>query len=395
MGNIIILDDKNINQIDQLNIKKDSWIILELSSVFFQEVEIEVSQEDLEEHIQRNFKEYISLVEGDYIMDYISSKISDEKQKVIIGAIDKSILEKVEPSLKVKINGFIPSISKDLIYSSHQDVWVLKINEETTRISIFKSSKLLLSSLIPFGNKNMDIELFKEEIEGYENYYTSLNFGKSVQTIVIEGKEESIFEYFSSKGMTILEDAISWEDVIKKGEFINFKTAKMIKFEKEMLKERAQMKKIMILALIIFLPLIYFSIDNLMKTKTLNQVDQIYTEVEDLKLQNEKVEKKLEYLKSKSNQTDSKKVKISYLFEKIDSLKSQTNIVTERYFENEDKNFKIEISGRVSKLEDLNEFLKKLKEIDLFSKIDIVTLESQSEYFYYKLSLSGGDGSEV
>lgn len=395
MGNIIILDDKNINQIDQLNIKKDSWIILELSSVFFQEVEIEVSQEDLEEHIQRNFKEYISLVEGDYIMDYISSKISDEKQKVIIGAIDKSILEKVEPSLKVKINGFIPSISKDLSYSSHQDIWVLKINEETTRISIFKSSKLLLSSLIPFGNKNMDIELFKEEIEGYENYYTSLNFGKSVETIVIEGKEESIFEYFSSKGMTILEDAISWEDVIKKGEFINFKTAKMIKFEKEMIQERAQMKKIMILALIIFLPLIYFSFDNLMKTKTLNQVDQIYTEVEDLKLQNEKVEKKLEYLKSKSNQTDSKKVKISYLFEKIDSLKSQTNIVTERYFENEDKNFKIEISGRVSKLEDLNEFLKKLKEIDLFSKIDIVTLESQSEYFYYKLSLSGGDGSEV
>lgn len=395
MGNIIILDDKNINQIDQLNIKKDSWIILELSSVFFQEVEIEVSEEDLEEHIQRNFKEYISLVEGDYIMNYISSKISDEKQKVIIGAIDKSVLEKVESNLKVKINGFIPSISKDLIYSSHQDVWVLKINEETTRISIFKSSKLLLSSLIPFGNKNMDIELFKEEIEGYENYYTSLNFGKSVETIVIEGKEESIFEYFSSKGMTILEEAISWEDVIKKGQFINFKTAKMIKFEKEMLKERAQMKKIMILAVIIFLPLMFFSIDNLMKTNTLNQVDQIYTKVEDLKLQNEKVEKKLEYLKSKSNRIDSKKVKISYLFEKIDSLKSQTNIVTERYFENEDKNFKIEIAGRVSKLEDLNEFLKKLKEIDLFSKIDIVTLESQSEYFYYKLSLSGGDGSEV
>lgn len=395
MGNIIILDDKNINQIDQLNIKKDSWIILELSSVFFQEVEIEVSEEDLEEHIQRNFKEYISLVEGDYIMNYISSKISDEKQKVIIGAIDKSVLEKVESNLKVKINGFIPSISKDLIYSSHQDVWVLKINEETTRISIFKSSKLLLSSLIPFGNKNMDIELFKEEIDGYENYYTSLNFGKSVETIIIEGKEESIFEYFSSKGMTILEDAISWEDVIKKGEFINFKTEKMIKFEKEMLKERAQMKKIMILAVIIFLPLMFFSIDNSMKTNTLNQVDQIYTEVEDLKLQNEKVEKKLEYLKSKSNRIDSKKVKISYLFEKIDSLKSQTNIVTERYFENEDKNFKIEIAGRVSKLEDLNEFLKKLKEIDLFSKIDIVTLESQSEYFYYKLSLSGGDGSEV
>lgn len=395
MGNIIILDDKNINQIDQLNIKKDSWIILELSSVFFQEVEIEVSEEDLEEHIQRNFKEYISLVEGDYIMNYISSKISDEKQKVIIGAIDKSVLEKVESNLKVKINGFIPSISKDLIYSSHQDVWVLKINEETTRISIFKSSKLLLSSLIPFGNKNMDIELFKEEIEGYENYYTSLNFGKSVQNVLVEGQEESIFEYFSSKGMTILEEAISWEDVIKKGEFINFKTAKMIKFEKEMLKERAQMKKIMILAVIIFLPLMFFSIDNLMKTNTLNQVDQIYTEVEDLKLQNEKVEKKLEYLKSKSNRIDSKKVKISYLFEKIDSLKSQTNIVTERYFENEDKNFKIEIAGRVSKLEDLNEFLKKLKEIDLFSKIDIVTLESQSEYFYYKLSLSGGDGSEV
>lgn len=395
MGNIIILDDKNINQIDQLNIKKDSWIILELSSVFFQEVEIEVSEEDLEEHIQRNFKEYISLVEGDYIMNYISSKISDEKQKVIIGAIDKSVLEKVESNLKVKINGFIPSISKDLIYSSHQDVWVLKINEETTRISIFKSSKLLLSSLIPFGSKNMDIELFKEEIEGYENYYTSLNFGKSVQNILVEGHEESIFEYFSSKGMTILEEAISWEDVIKKGEFINFKTAKMIKFEKEMLKERAQMKKIMILALIIFLPLIFFSIDNLMKTNTLNQVDQIYTKVEDLKLQNEKVEKKLEYLKSKSNRIDSKKVKISYLFEKIDSLKSQTNIVTERYFENEDKNFKIEIAGRVSKLEDLNEFLKKLKEIDLFSKIDIVTLESQSEYFYYKLSLSGGDGSDV
>ena len=395
MGNIIILDDKNINQIDQLNIKKDSWIILELSSVFFQEVEIEVSEEDLEEHIQRNFKEYISLVEGDYIMNYISSKISDEKQKVIIGAIDKSVLEKVESNLKVKINGFIPSISKDLIYSSHQDVWVLKINEETTRISIFKSSKLLLSSLIPFGSKNMDIELFKEEIEGYENYYTSLNFGKSVQNILVEGHEESIFEYFSSKGMTILEEAISWEDVIKKGEFINFKTAKMIKFEKEMLKERAQMKKIMILALIIFLPLIFFSIDNLMKTNTLNQVDQIYTKVEDLKLQNEKVEKKLEYLKSKSNRIDSKKVKISYLFEKIDSLKSQTNILTERYFENEDKNFKIEIAGRVSKLEDLNEFLKKLKEIDLFSKIDIVTLESQSEYFYYKLSLSGGDGSDV
>lgn len=395
MGNIIILDDKNINQIDQLNIKKDSWIILELSSVFFQEVEIEVSEEDLEEHIQRNFKEYISLVEGDYIMNYISSKISDEKQKVIIGAIDKSVLEKVESNLKVKINGFIPSISKDLIYSSHQDVWVLKINEETTRISIFKSSKLLLSSLIPFGSKNMDIELFKEEIEGYENYYTSLNFGKSVQNILVEGHEESIFEYFSSKGMTILEDTISWEDVIKKGEFINFKTAKMIKFEKEMLKERAQMKKIMILALIIFLPLIFFSIDNLMKTNTLNQVDQIYTKVEDLKLQNEKVEKKLEYLKSKSNRIDSKKVKISYLFEKIDSLKSQTNILTERYFENEDKNFKIEIAGRISKLEDLNEFLKKLKEIDLFSKIDIVTLESQSEYFYYKLSLSGGDGSDV
>lgn len=395
MGNIIILDDKNINQIDQLNIKKDSWIILELSSIFFQEVEIEVSEEDLEEHIQRNFKEYISLVEGDYIMNYISSKISDEKQKVIIGAIDKSVLEKVESNLKVKINGFIPSISKDLIYSSHQDVWVLKINEETTRISIFKSSKLLLSSLIPFGSKNMDIELFKEEIEGYENYYTSLNFGKSVQNILVEGHEESIFEYFSSKGMTILEEAISWEDVIKKGEFINFKTAKMIKFEKEMLKERAQMKKIMILALIIFLPLIFFSIDNLMKTNTLNQVDQIYTKVEDLKLQNEKVEKKLEYLKSKSNRIDSKKVKISYLFEKIDSLKSQTNILTERYFENEDKNFKIEIAGRISKLEDLNEFLKKLKEIDLFSKIDIVTLESQSEYFYYKLSLSGGDGSDV
>lgn len=395
MGNIIILDDKNINQIDQLNIKKDSWIILELSSVFFQEVEIEVSEEDLEEHIQRNFKEYISLVEGDYIMNYISSEISDEKQKVIIGAIDKSVLEKVESNLKVKINGFIPSISKDLIYSSHQDVWVLKINEETTRISIFKSSKLLLSSLIPFGSKNMDIELFKEEIEGYENYYTSLNFGKSVQNILVEGHEESIFEYFSSKGMTILEEAISWEDVIKKGEFINFKTAKMIKFEKEMLKERAQMKKIMILALIIFLPLIFFSIDNLMKTNTLNQVDQIYTKVEDLKLQNEKVEKKLEYLKSKSNRIDSKKVKISYLFEKIDSLKSQTNILTERYFENEDKNFKIEIAGRISKLEDLNEFLKKLKEIDLFSKIDIVTLESQSEYFYYKLSLSGGDGSDV
>lgn len=395
MGNIIILDDKNINQIDQLNIKKDSWIILELSSVFFQEVEIEVSEEDLEEHIQRNFKEYISLVEGDYIMNYISSKISDEKQKVIIGAIDKSVLEKVESNLKVKINGFIPSISKDLIYSSHQDVWVLKINEETTRISIFKSSKLLLSSLIPFGSKNMDIELFKEEIEGYENYYTSLNFGKSVQNIVIEGKEESIFEYFSSKGMTILEDTISWEDIIKKGEFINFKTAKMIKFEKEILKERAQMKKIMILAVIIFLPLIFFSIDNLMKTNTLNQVDQIYTEVEDLKLQNEKVEKKLEYLKGKSNRIDSKKVKISYLFEKIDNLKSQTNIVTQRYFENEDKNFKIEIAGRISKLEDLNEFLKKLKEIDLFSKIDIVILESQNEYFYYKLSLSGGDGSEV
>ena len=195
--------------------------------------------------------------------------------------------------------------------------------------------------------------------------------------------------------MTILEDTISWEDVIKKGEFINFKTAKMIKFEEEILKERVQMKKIMILAVIIFLPLMFFSIDNLMKTKTLNRVDQIYIEVEDLKLQNEKVEKKLEYLKSKSNQTDSKKVKISYLFEKIDSLKSQTNIVTERYFENEDKNFKIEIAGRISKLEDLNEFLKKLKEIDLFSKIDIVTLDSQSEYFYYKLSLSGGDGSGI
>ncbi len=75
----------------------------------------------------------------------------------------------------------------------YNDIMVTNISDNSTIINIYKKDTLFISDNIPIKitAKDMDMQLLNvvEESKGLMNYYSSRNFGKVTDTILILGKD--------------------------------------------------------------------------------------------------------------------------------------------------------------------------------------------------------------
>lgn len=177
-----------------------------------------MDKKDLDGFMKLEMDEMMALESDEYVFSYeVSSETSDSSTgeesslNLIIGAIKKEeinaiveimhefdlILDRIDTLSTAYLR-----ILKNLDYS---DIMVTNISDNSTIINIYKKDTLFISDNIPIRitAKDMEMQLLNvvEESKGLMNYYSSRNFGKVTDTILILGKRYSnklIYEAFSS-----------------------------------------------------------------------------------------------------------------------------------------------------------------------------------------------------
>ncbi|EGT4050201.1 PilN domain-containing protein [Clostridioides difficile] len=177
-----------------------------------------MDKKDLDGFMKLEMDEMMALESDEYVFSYeVSSETPDNSDgdesslNLIIGAIQK---EEVNAIVEImhefdlvldRIDTLSTAYLRMLKNLDYNDIMVTNISDNSTIINIYKKDTLFISDNIPIKitAKDMDMKLLNvvEESKGLMNYYSSRNFGKVTDTILILGKRYSnklIYETFSS-----------------------------------------------------------------------------------------------------------------------------------------------------------------------------------------------------
>ncbi|MCC0645870.1 PilN domain-containing protein [Clostridioides sp. ZZV14-6150] len=177
-----------------------------------------MDKKDLDGFMKLEMDEMMALESDEYVFSYeVSSEISDRSEgeeaslNLIIGAIKKEEINAIVDIIHEfdlvldRIDTLSTAYLRILKNLDYNDIMVTNISDNSTIINIYKKDTLFISDNIPIRitAKDMEIQLLNvvEESKGLMNYYSSRNFGKVTDTILILGKRYSnklIYEAFSS-----------------------------------------------------------------------------------------------------------------------------------------------------------------------------------------------------
>ncbi|MGO1042399.1 PilN domain-containing protein [Clostridioides difficile] len=177
-----------------------------------------MDKKDLDGFMKLEMDEMMALESDEYVFSYeVSSEISDRSEgeedslNLIIGAIKKEEINAIvgiihEFDLVLdRIDTLSTAYLRILKSLDYNDIMVTNISDNSTIINIYKKDTLFISDNIPIRitAKDMEMQLLNvvEESKGLMNYYSSRNFGKVTDAILILGKRYSnklIYEAFSS-----------------------------------------------------------------------------------------------------------------------------------------------------------------------------------------------------
>lgn len=199
-----------------------------------------VSKKDLEGIMNLEIDDIMSLDKNNYIFSYEVAKESiedgNENLDLIIGAVKKDEIKSIVDILhKFKFNidriGTITAAYLRFLKTiDYEDILVANVGDSSTIINIYKNDSLFIYDNIPIkmSIEDMDNKIFSvvEEAKGLMNYYSSRNFGKTTETILVLGKRhhnKSIYETFNNSFSSRIAQGIT--DIIDVDEFIvgNFK----------------------------------------------------------------------------------------------------------------------------------------------------------------------------
>lgn len=177
-----------------------------------------MDKKDLDGFMKLEMDEMMALESDEYVFSYeVSSEISDRSEgeedslNLIIGAIKKEEINAIVDIIHEfdlvldRIDTLSTAYLRILKSLDYNDIMVTNISDNSTIINIYKKDTLFISDNIPIRitAKDMEMQLLNvvEESKGLMNYYSSRNFGKVTDTILILGKRYSnklIYEAFSS-----------------------------------------------------------------------------------------------------------------------------------------------------------------------------------------------------
>ncbi|MCC0632793.1 PilN domain-containing protein [Clostridioides sp. ZZV15-6388] len=177
-----------------------------------------MDKKDLDGFMKLEMDEMMALESDEYVFSYeVSSEISDRSEgeeaslNLIIGAIKKEEINAIVDIIHEfdlvldRIDTLSTAYLRILKNLDYNDIMVTNISDNSTIINIYKKDTLFISDNIPIRitAKDMEMQLLNvvEESKGLMNYYSSRNFGKVTDTILILGKRYSnklIYEAFSS-----------------------------------------------------------------------------------------------------------------------------------------------------------------------------------------------------
>ncbi|MCC0682386.1 hypothetical protein IC218_19280 [Clostridioides sp. ES-S-0005-03] len=177
-----------------------------------------MDKKDLDGFMKLEMDEMMALESDEYVFSYeVSSEISDRSEgeeaslNLIIGAIKKEEVNAIVDIIHEfdlvldRIDTLSTAYLRILKNLDYNDIMVTNISDNSTIINIYKKDTLFISDNIPIRitAKDMEMQLLNvvEESKGLMNYYSSRNFGKVTDTILILGKRYSnklIYEAFSS-----------------------------------------------------------------------------------------------------------------------------------------------------------------------------------------------------
>ena len=223
----------------RLNISKSKRVVFSLNTrdVIIKSNHIpKVSPKDLDGIMNNEMYELMSLDYDQYTFSYevTDEKIIDDKESldVVIAAVLNDELEAILDIFKdfklnvERIDTMSTSYNRLLKKIEYDDIMMLNVGSYGSSINIYKEDSLFIHDNIPVrineqANYSVALALV-DEIKGLMNFYSSRNFGKNVDTIVLVGESnknnyivESFKETFNSNIVVGIEELFDIEEDIQ------------------------------------------------------------------------------------------------------------------------------------------------------------------------------------
>lgn len=189
-GNVLLTEKKR-NDID---------IIYSKQGILYRIIKVPIMPiEDLEKMMELEKEDYLSVNPEDYEIRYKVIDKYDENGQIFwdiaIAGADKNILNILvdaldEVGFKINYIEILPA-NYERLFSEIQekDLIIFEDDGDFSRICILKNGKVILYADFPIDNKEMflsgDYSNFISEIRGYMEYYSSRNFGKNIDALIL------------------------------------------------------------------------------------------------------------------------------------------------------------------------------------------------------------------
>ncbi|MFZ5646935.1 MAG: type IV pilus biogenesis protein PilM [Bacillota bacterium] len=161
-----------------------------------------ISPRDLECMMKLNISDHLPVSPEEYAFDYkVLDEVEDEggvqSLELMVAAVNRgqaeqcaSLLE--EAGLKPVVFDILPSMLHRLVaHLPFRDNLVVDSGADGTRLAIFKGKTLFMYADVPFvpgPAGESDFSVLAGELRGYLDYFSSRNFGKTVDGITILGE---------------------------------------------------------------------------------------------------------------------------------------------------------------------------------------------------------------
>ena len=159
-----------------------------------------MTSKDLESMMKLNSSDYLPVSSEEYAFDYkVLNEVEEDDRtylELMVAAVNHNQIEKCaslleQAGLKPLVFDILPNMLHRLFgHMVYQDNLVVDGGLDGTRLAIFKGENLFLYADIPFTvnpQGNNDFSVLAEEMSGYLDYFSSRNFGKTVDSITILG----------------------------------------------------------------------------------------------------------------------------------------------------------------------------------------------------------------
>lgn len=160
-----------------------------------------VSPGDLENMMKLEINDLLPVSPEEYSFDYkVMSEIEEDEQKyyeLMVAAVNRKQVEQCAAllemaGLKPVVIDILPNMWYRLFqHMDYRDTLVVDGGKDGTHLAIFKGKSLFMYADIPFvynSGEDSDISALVGEMRGYLDFFSSRNFGKTVDGITVLGE---------------------------------------------------------------------------------------------------------------------------------------------------------------------------------------------------------------